>query len=239
MPYKKKQRPLLPQELIHIKNKDKSFHESWSPGEDPLNFPHPFRILFASGGKPNMRKTNTLKNVIIRQFPPFEKIYLVHCGGFATEEYDDFNAELLEELPEPYDDELFPRKRKTLLILEDLNYTNMNRPTKTKLDRLYGYTSTHQSLTIMTTVQGFFQIPHIVRQMSNVIVLWKTKCIDSMDIIRRRIDMKKEMFYPLIEKYLIEKHDALWIDDTIESPYPIRINGFQILHPEEHKEEDN
>ena len=78
---KRKNKVKLPKELIHIKNLDKSWHESWDDKEDEngldiLDFPHPFRMLLC--GKVNARKTNTIKNIIIRQNPPFENIYLFH-----------------------------------------------------------------------------------------------------------------------------------------------------------------
>lgn len=220
----------LPRELIYIPNKDKDWHESWNPKkDDPLDFPHPFSILLASGGRPNLRKTNTVFNIICRQNPPFKKIFLLHCGGNATKEYDDFNVELLTELPEPCDPDVFDQKRKSLLILEDLNFTQMNKNDKRKLDRIFGFSRTHLSCSLITTSQGFFAIPHIVRLMSNVIVVWKTQDQDSMETIRRRVDMKKDVWKHILDKYVIEPHDSLWIDNTKKSPYPLRINGYEII----------
>lgn len=230
MPKKKKVKYKFPKELIHIKNADKKFHESWADDDDMLDFPHPFRVLLASGGRPNLRKTNTLKNIIVRQNPPFKKIYLLHCGGSNTKEYDDFNVELLTSIPEPYDKEIFDPDVKTLLIFEDLNFKCMNlRNELSKIDRIYGYTSTHQNVSIMTTSQGFFAIPHMVRLMSNVIIVWKTQDQDSMETIRRRVDMKKDVWEHILNKYLKEPHDSLWIDNTKGSKYPLRINGYQIV----------
>lgn len=226
---KKKSRPKLPKELLYIPNKDKAFHESWEEGDDALDFPHPVRILLASGGRPNLRKTNTLKNIIIRQDPPFQKIYLLHCGGSITKEYDDFNVHLLTELPEPYDEEIFDPLKKTLLILEDLNFKSFDKRERKKVDRIYGYTSTHQNLSIMTTSQGFFQIPPMIRKMSNVIICWKTQDMDALEIIRRRVDIKKDDWRYIFDNYIKEKHDSLWIDNTKSSPYPLRVNGYQII----------
>lgn len=219
----------LPQKLIHIKNKDKVFHEQWKKGDDMLNFPHPFRILLASGGKPNLRKTNTLKNIVIRQDPPFKKIYLLHCGGKNTKEYDDFNVDLLDAVPEPFDEDLFNPNVKTLLILEDLNFIRFKRQEIVRLDRIYGYTSTHQNVSIMCTAQGFFAIPPLIRKMSNIVIVWRTADLDSLERIRRRVDMIKDDWVYIMENFLLEKYDSLWIDNTKNSPYPLRKNGFEII----------
>ena len=230
MPKRKpKKRPTLPKELLYIPNKDKEFHESWQTTDDLLDFPHPVRILLASGGKPNLRKTNTLKNILVRQNPPFEKIYLIHCGGKVTEEYEDFNVELLTEIPTPYDKEIFDPLKKTLLILEDLNFKSMGKQEMKNIDRIYGYTSTHQNLSIYTTSQGFFAIPHMVRLMSNVLILWRSADLDSMEIIRRRVDMTRDDWYYILNNYLKEPFDSLWIDNTKDSPAPLRINGYDIV----------
>lgn len=226
---KKQQKKKLPQELLFIENADKKWHEKWSDGDDLLDFPHPHRILLASGGRPNLRKTNTLKNIILRQWPPFEKIYLVHCGGTLTKEYDEFNAVLLDDIPCAYDGELFNVKKKNLLILEDLNFKGMNKVQKKNLDRLYGYTSTHLSLSIYNTVQNFFNIDPVFRRMSNVLILWRTRDIDSMETLRRRADMKKEDWKFILDTYLKETFDSLWIDNTKKSIAPLRINGYDVV----------
>lgn len=230
MTKKKKNRPQLPKELIHIPNKDKKFHEDWQQGDDMLDFPHPCRILLASGGRPNLRKTNTLKNIIIRQCPPWKVIYLLHCGGSTTKEYDDFNVKLLTTLPNPYDEEMFNPKIKTLLILEDLNFKGLSKLESVKLDRIYGYTSTHQNVSTMCTSQGFFSIPPMIRKMSNIVIVWKTMDMDSLETIRRRVDMTKDQWHHIFDTYFEEKHDSLWIDNTKSSKWPLRLNGYTPIH---------
>ena len=54
-----------------------------------LNFPHPFRGVLL--GPPNCGKTTTVKNTLMRQEPPFKRMYIIHCDGEYTQEYDDVN----------------------------------------------------------------------------------------------------------------------------------------------------
>ena len=70
----------------------------------------------------------------------FKRIIIVH-NDVTTEEYSDIDADILDEIP-PIDSEYFDKKVKTLLILEDLNFKNMNKEQKHLLNRMYG-TSRH------------------------------------------------------------------------------------------------
>ena len=71
--------PKLPNKIIPITNADKKWHERWYPGRNMLNIPHPFRCCCL--GPPNVGKTTIIKNLIIRQHPPFEEVYGIHCDA--------------------------------------------------------------------------------------------------------------------------------------------------------------
>lgn len=82
----------LPDEnkLFRIPNKDKFFHETWHPGRNLLNIPHPFRAILA--GPPNRGKSTICKNLLLRADPPFEQVIVVHYD-METKEYDDLKGE--------------------------------------------------------------------------------------------------------------------------------------------------
>jgi hypothetical protein len=216
-----------PNEIMIIPNKEKSFHEKWFKGRNMLNFPHPYRILLCSI-QPNLGKTNIVKNIILRANPKFKEIFLLHCGEDIQTEYDDIEYECISSLPEINSD-VFDSKTKTLLIIEDKNFKYMSRDDLHRLDRCYGFISTHRNLSIICCSQSFFDVPCSVRRMSNIYVLWKSKDLDSMKTIGRRCGLKKEELYHLIHTYLKDAHDQLWIDCTKNSPYPIRLNGFTCI----------
>ena len=226
----KKKETKYPNELIHIPNVEKRFHEKWTPNRNMLNFPHPYRCLLLGGV--NMGKTNTIKNIIIRANPKFKEIYLYHCGGEYTMEYDDINYKAIDEIPAP-DSDIFDPKIKKLLIIEDKEFKFMNKQELKRLDRAFGYVSTHRNLSILCTGQDFFNLPVPIRRMSNIFILWKTKDLDSLATIGRRVGMKKEEIYTLMKKYLIQPRDSLWLDSSFGSPYPIRINGFKVIDKKE------
>ncbi len=217
-----------PDEVLIIPNPEKSFHEVWTPKRNKLNFIHPYRMLLCSI-QPNLGKTNWIKNIIIRANPKFKEIYLYHCGEDIQTEYDDIEYECITEIPEINSD-LFDPKTKTLLIIEDKNFKYMSKNELHRLDRCYGFISTHRNLSLCVASQSFFDVPCSVRRMTNIYVLWKNKDIDSMKTIGRRVGLKKETLYNLIMNNLHDIHDTLWLDCTKASPYPIRKNGFEILN---------
>ncbi len=222
--YKPKRENDYPEELIHIPNPEKKYHENWIKGRNKLNFPHPFRMLLLGGV--NSGKTNIIKNIILRANPSFKEIFLYHCGGQYVKEYNDIEFENLDNIPEP-DDEIFDPLVKKLLIIEDKEFKFMDKQELKRLDRVFGYVSTHRNLSILCTGQDFFNLPPPVRRMSNIFVIWKTKDTDSLKTIGRRVGLKKEELISLISTNLKNKRDSLWLDNTFKTPYPIRKNGFE------------
>ena len=210
----------LPDELLPIKNDDKAFHEKWTKGRNMLNMPHPFRGVIL--GTPNCGKSTTAKNLIIRQDPPFQEVFVIHCDADHTKEYEDVQAQMMSTIPPP--DE-WEGRVKTLVILDDLEFKQMNKEQKRNLDRLFGYVSTHKNISVLLCAQDPFNVPPCVRRMSNLWVLWKIDDLDSLCTCARRTGMKAEEFRSLFGLF---KHprDSLWIDKTTLSPWPLRKNGY-------------
>lgn len=213
----------LPNELIIFKNKDKYFHESWTKKRNMLNFPHPSRVLLCA--PPNCGKTNTILNLIIRSDPAFEKIIVIHCDGDYTEEYDDIDAEIYSEVPSPAD---FEGDVKTLIILDDLEYKNMDKKQQGNLDRLSGYVSTHKNISVYITAQNFFNISPNIRRNLNVFIIWKSPDSANMKNISNKIGIKYDKMEQIFDTF-DKSTDSLWIDKTAKTPYPIRKNGFIVI----------
>ena len=220
----------LPNRLIPIKNADKAFHEKWHKGRNRLNFPHPFRACLM--GPPNMGKSTTVKNIILRSKPEFEEIFVIHCDPEYTKEYDDLgeNLVMLAEIPSP--DE-WEGQVKTLVIIDDLELKTLSKEQKRNLDRLYGFVSTHKNISVCLCSQDPFNIPPIVRRCSNLWVLWRGSDLDSTAMIARKSGLKPNDFKYMFDHLLTEQRDSLWIDMTSGSPYPLRKNGFEIITKEE------
>lgn len=217
----------LPKRLIPFLNRDKEFHETWDATRDWLDIPHPFRMLLAA--KPNGGKTTVVLNIILRVAQsdrPFEKIIVVHCDPKQTKEYDDIDRELREDIPAAED---FSPHEKTLCILEDLNYLNMSREQTGRLERLYGYASTHKNVSCMLTAQDPFRIIPSVRRCSNVFVLWNNNDMDMIKALARKTGMPANALEQMLKDQCRGVHDSLWLDFTPNSPAPYRKNGYELI----------
>jgi hypothetical protein len=230
----KKSRMKLPEEILIFDNPDKTYHESWKSGSgkksgkrDLLNIPHPFRAIIV--GPPNSGKTLLIKNILIRADPEFQECYVIHCDAGFTKEYEDVNATLLSDIPNPNE---WKGKVKTLVILDDLDYSHLekNKEQSKALNRLFGFCSTHKNISVCLTAQDYFNIPATIKRMSNFFIIWKNIDSDSFKMIARKCGMKLEDFEHIFKNYIgDDPHNSLWIDLTKDSPAKLRKNGYEII----------
>lgn len=217
----------LPNKLIPMPNRDKQFHETWYPERNLLDFPHPFRMLLAS--KPNGGKTTAIKNIVLRVAlgkKPFQKIIICHCDPDNTREYNDLDHEMVHEIPAI---ESLDTSKKTLIILEDLNYLDMSQEQKGRLERLYGYASTHKNLSCVLTSQDPFRVLPTVRRCTNVWILWNNHDAQMTKSLAKRLGISSEKLVQLFQQECKNPHDSLWMDFTTGSPAPIRKNGYEVF----------
>jgi hypothetical protein len=215
---------VLPSQLLAIRNADKKCHETWDTAGDLLNFPHPFRGVLL--GPPNCGKTTTVKNILMRQEPPFKRFYVIHCDGEYTAEYNDVEGKLLKDFPEPNQ---WPGKEKTLVVVDDVELKTLKQKQRMCLDRLFGYVSTHKNISVLLCSQDPFNVPAIVRRCSNIWVLWPGRDVDSVQTCARKCGED------LREKFKLCKtsKDSVWIDLTDNSPLKVRLNGYVPLTTQE------
>lgn len=218
--------------ILVFPNKDKTKREKWSPNRDLLNFPSPKRVLISAN--PDSGKTNLVKNILVRTKPVYKKIFILHYDP-ETSEYDDIpEAIRLDEMPDPKD-EMFDGT-KCCLVIDDHEFKFMNKIQLKKLDRLYGYTSTHRFVDIFCCTQDYFNVPPIIRRSSNVFFIWKGSCdLESLMYIGRKLGYNKKEFFKLFN-CCTERYDNLCFDFSKDSPAPIRKNSYEkIEKPKEEK----
>ena len=221
----------LPNKILPILNKDKEFHESWYKGRNMLNIPHPFRAVLL--GPPNVGKGTICKNILLRSYPPYKQVVIIHPDAEYTKEWDDIDAELLSEIPPP---EEWDGEEKTMVIIDDMEFRGMNKIQKRNLDRLYGYVSTHKHISVLTCSQDAFNVPPIIRRCSNLWVLWRCPDLDAMATCARKTGMKSGNFNSIFNQLMLDTHDSLWIDMTKKSPYKMRKNGYTLINKQDGKD---
>jgi hypothetical protein len=230
----KKKKNKLPDKILVIPNPDKIFHEKWISGRNMLNVPHPYRTIIFS--EPNMGKTNLIKNIILRANPPFKNIIVCHYDGDIsneddhTLEYDDLgDIIMIDNIPDPRNQKIFDKKEKSLIIFDDMEFEYISKNEKKYLDRLFGYSSTHKNQSIILCAQNYISIPKAVRRMCNFMIMFKLADDDLLDKISKKIHIEKSKFKELIKNTLIDVHDSLWFDMTLNTPYKLRRNGYEII----------
>lgn len=254
---RKKKTPKLPRRLLFVPSCDKDFTERWDDNKnsktgvitrDPLNIPG-MRIILC--GRPGCGKTAMIKNIIMRvqeSKVPFERIYVLHQDQYARE-YRDIDAEIITELPEndfwmgypefdedeEEDEDFDPddvERPKTLLVIDDICFKDMknNKHQTALLDRLCGFISTHCNVSLAVLNQDVFAIDPIIRKCCNVWCIWKPTDKDQLMTISRRCGLPSKELENLFDKHAPGDLDSVMVDRTPHTPFPIRINGFNIVN---------
>ena len=236
MPLKKKPEavrkrpPKLPNKIQVIKNSEKDVGNWMERWNKPKNrsigcLPHPFRLC-ALGGV-GRGKSCTLKNLFLAHqstHKPFKELYIVTCDASSTEWLDCEPTGIFDELP---DITLFNPKKKTMLIIDDLELCRLGREGERNLSTLFRFVSSHRNVSIMVGYQSFFDVNTIIRKCSNVFILYKPNGSQEVSLIANRVGMEKEDLNHIFNHICNGTYDSLMVDFTIDSPYKLRKNVYQ------------
>lgn len=225
----KKKEGKLPDKLLPIPCADKKgWVENWYKGRNWLNFPHSWRMILS--GPPNSGKSTTIKNVILRSDPPYDEVVVSHYGAGETKEWDDIDATMIDYIPDP---KSIPCDGKKLLIFDDWSLTDLSKKDIYNINRLFGYASSHKSLSIAITAQDSFNIPTCARRMANIFVLYRQPDLNALALMARRTGIKTDEFLEIFRTHVRDVHDAVWVDITTGSPCRYRVNGYTSISDEE------
>lgn len=213
--------------LCDIKNADKGFTEKWTNNRvkksSVANFPHPSRICLV--GPPSVGKTFMIKHLLLHQRPLFEEAYVIHADSNETHEYDDLEVTMMMDEFPPIS--FWDGKCKTLCIIDDVEFSNLSKDQTARLNKLLRYGSSHKNVSVYISNQNFFELPSLVRKMSNVFILWKPRSTMELKLIANRVGMKPDDLEYIFENICNEYRDSLCIDLHINTPSLLRKNIFQ------------
>jgi hypothetical protein len=179
-----------------------------------------------------------VKNLIIHQKPHFEEVYIVHPDEASTE-WDDLEPTgTMPEIPDidfwnqlpSHDEEGRPIKR--AIVLDDVEYVSSNKEQLRNLATLLRYCSTHKFLTVYVCHQSYFDLPPLVKKMSNVFIIWKPRATNEVGLIENRTGLKKGVLKALFQEIATGPQDSLCVDYTHGSPARLRLNVWQPIAEE-------
>ena len=182
MPNKK-----LPNQIILLKNEDKKHDEKWENGREIGNIPCPFRMILLGGV--GLGKSTVVKNILLHANPLYDRLIIVCCDK-STKDYDDLDPHIvMDKLPSV---DSFDNEYKNCLVIDD--YKPKSTKDKTLLDRLFGYVSSHKKTSILMCVQDLFSIfSPTIQRMTNIFVIWKSHDEQQLNMIVKRVGMKKDV----------------------------------------------
>jgi hypothetical protein len=227
--------PKLPSKVVVIKNTDKdvgNWMESWNkPKRRNIgHIPHSFRLL-ALGGV-GRGKTGYMKQLFLRhqsESKPFKRLYIVTCSLDSSEWADCEPTHVFDYMPD-FTEVLGDQKKvKTCIIIDDYEFEKCGSEQQRHLTTLFRMISSHFSCSVLCSYQSFFHCPQICRKTANCWILYKPKSRQELQCIANRVGLSYDVLRDLFKNYCTQHHDMIMLDDTKDTPYPIRKNIYQVI----------
>jgi len=114
-----------------------------------------------------------------------------------------------------------------LLIIDDYDFTKISKDELKRLSELMRFGSTHCNMSIIVLYQSWFRLCKIIKDMCNVIVLYKPHDQDELHTIGRRIGLHKDQIQGLFDNLLTKDTDSLMVNFIKRAPYKYAKNLFQ------------
>ncbi len=120
-------------------------------------------------------------------------------------------------------------EEKTLVVIDDFSFEDIDKVQRKSLDRLVGFVSTHCNVSVAICNQDFFSTPAIARKCANIWVIWKPSCEQELNTIARRCGIAAKDIAHIFNTICTEYHDSLTVDHTVPPQFKLRKNGFEII----------
>lgn len=224
-----------PREIVPLPNPDKTRHEKYKNGQNPIRFPKPFRCCIL--GKVNSGKSLLAKHILMAHqgcSPKFEQVFVVH-GCESTDEYKSIQpTEMMHEIPNYKE---FDPKPLKLLLIDDYDFSMISPKELKNLSEMFRF-GTHINLSIILMHQSWFRIPKIVKDCSNVFIIFRPHDDDELSTIGRRVGMKKDEIFGMFKELLPNWRDSLLINLIPNAPYKYGKNLFEPIEENQSDESD-
>ena len=210
--------------------------EKWYEGRNLGDLAHSFKICCC--GPPNAGKTTAIMNIFMRcqlGKNPFETLIVIQPD--TSHEYDQLDPTLIiTDIPSPEDIVLSKEDmKKTAVIIDDFEMSRLNKVQVSNLSKLFRYLSSHNNISIFCGYQDFHSVPIIVRKCATHFLIWRTRNIDELTLIAKKVGLSKEIMHEIFRREIKERRDSIMIDLVSPDNLFIRKNIFEILNIENYK----
>ena len=176
---------------------------------------HPARLILA--GRSGAGKGSTVKNILHRATPAFDRVVVYHYVT-STLEWLDCDAEMIGELTE--DPAAFwDRDKKNLLIIDEVPMDS-SKEVRNRLDRMFNYVDSHYIVSVYLLQQSFTSIPCSVRRAADMWLIWESVDMHSV----RHISGTTGHNFKELLKLTKNKYDFITFD--FSGGAPLRFNLF-------------
>ena len=196
----------LPNKIINFNSAYKDFHQK--PDEDDIaNFPSPvIAILF---GNVNCGKSRLIKNILVHKAPVYERI-VIYTPLEETNEYDDVEAELINEIP---DLSFFDKDIINCLILEDIDPKNLTRAERARLSALFRLGASHKNIDIYNISQDPNDLLPVLRRLANVVIMWENCDLVQMARMAKKLNIDVYRLKHVFNNICTDRCDSFCISD--------------------------
>jgi hypothetical protein len=223
MSYKPNKKHLPTDRLMVFENSDKVGTTTGCDRSNLADLPSPFRCICMSS--PSSGKTSVLKNLVLHQNPPFERIILFHFDPDTTE-YNDIDHEKIQDIP--HLDDLKKEKKKTLVIIEDIDPKSLSKDSLGRLCRLFGYCSSHYGVSVFYSAQTVTSVPVAIRRMASHLMVWRGSDVRSIQTLATMYGVPTRSILVYFENHCKTRFDFLTISNSVGYP-SITANVFTII----------
>jgi hypothetical protein len=226
---------------IVFQNKEKKSAESWTPGRNIANLPHPFRAVFIA--RPSAGKTNCILNMLLHC--NFDRVYLAHPQTLKEESDTEDDSENESEDEEPKRvieyrhldyipitsiDELkaktFDPLKKNLVIIDDIMLRGLPKYQQNLVTKMFSYVSTHRNVSVMCSSQNpSSQLQVSILRFCNFFAIWNYPDRYFLLHMLSKLGFEGNQAKKLINIFqTLGPFEHIDFDRTVGTPYPVRKN---------------
>ena len=156
-----------------------------------------------------MWKITINENIIVHKSPVYERI-VIYTPLEETNEYEDVEAELINEIP---DLSFFDKDIRNCLILDDMDPKNLSKVERARLSALFRLGASHKNIDIYNITQDPSDLLPAIRRLANVVIMWRNCDLVQMSRRAKKFNIDVYMLKHVFNNICTDRCDSFCISD--------------------------